>query len=259
MEQIWETENRKVTLDLSIKCQGTCRFKVIAEDLKPNSRYVWRSITVEGYRTIELKFPVSPKKIKITVTAESGSDNDFIVGIEERELETYNVFIDKAVHSFLDVCVPFSQVAGFTNPPPGGQLFSSPDHVYNIKYYPIIKDHLTGKALNTPARIGHKTGLIETSKLKFNSYTIPMRMIILLHEFSHKYKNPKIGLPISNESGADINALYIYLGLGFSKVDAIYVFANVFLSAQSEGNIRRMRKIVEYISKFERQEFAHLN
>jgi hypothetical protein len=259
MEQIWETSNRKVTLDLSIKCQGTCRFKVIAEDLKPNSKYVWRSITVEGYRTIELKFPVSPKKVKITVTAESGSDSDFIVAIDERELETYNVFLDKSVNTFLDVCVPFSQVAGFTNPPPGGRLFTSPGGEFNIKFYPVIKDHLSGKVLNTPARIGHKTGLIETSKFKFNSYTIPMRMIILLHEFSHKYKNPNIGLPISHESGADINALYIYLGLGFSKVDAIYVFANVFLSAQSEGNIRRMRKIVEYIDKFERQEFAYLN
>jgi hypothetical protein len=43
------------------------------------------------------------------------------------------------------------------------------------------------------------------------------------------------GLEIENEVGADINALYIYLGLGFSKVDAICVFANVFLKAQTKG------------------------
>jgi ferritin len=83
-------------------------------------------------------------------------------------------------------------------------------------------------------------------------------MAILLHEFSHKYKNPKIGLKISDEVGADINALYIYLGLGFSKVDAICVFANVFLKAQSEGNIQRMRKILDYIDRFEQQEFARI-
>ena len=81
-------------------------------------------------------------------------------------------------------------------------------------------------------------------------------MIILLHEFSHKYRNPKIDLEISNEVGADLNALYIYLGLGYSKVDAIFVFANVFLKAQSQGNLDRMRKIMDYIKRFENQEFA---
>ena len=65
-----------------------------------------------------------------------------------------------------------------------------------------------------------------------------------------------MGLDISNEIGADINALYVYLGLGFSKVDAIYVYANVFLKAQSKSNLKRMRKIMEYIKRFENQEFA---
>jgi hypothetical protein len=110
--------------------------------------------------------------------------------------------------------------------------------------------------LNTPARIGHNTGIIEVAQMSMIKYTVAMRMIILLHEFSHKYKNPKMGLEISNETGADINALYLYLGLGFSKVDAIYVFANVFLKAQTQSNILRMRKIMDYIKRFENEEFA---
>ena len=86
-----------------------------------------------------------------------------------------------------------------------------------------------------------------------------MRMMILLHEFRHKFRNPKMGLQISNEIGADINALYIYLGLGYSKVDAIYVYANVFLKAQTKQNIQRMRMIMDYIQRFENQEFAKRN
>ena len=117
-----------------------------------------------------------------------------------------------------------------------GKLFASKNKEFKIKYYPVIKDYMSGNVLNTPARIGHKTGIIEVSKRKFDAYTIPMRMIILLHEFSHKYKNPTMGLEISNEIGADINALYIYLGLGFSKIDAIHVFANVFLKAHILGS-----------------------
>jgi len=49
------------------------------------------------------------------------------------------------------------------------------------------------------------------------------------------------------------------LGLGYSKLDAICVFANVFLKAQSKSNIDRMRKIMDYIQKFENKEFAELN
>jgi hypothetical protein len=131
--------------------------------------------------------------------------------------------------------------------------------IITIDYYNTLKDHSTKKKLTTPARIGHNTGIIEVAKAKFDKYTVPMRMMILLHEYSHKYRNPKIGLEISNEIGADINALYIYLGLGFSKIDAICVYANVFLKAQTQGNIARMRKIMDYINKFEQEDFAYRN
>lgn len=261
MEQIWETNNRKLTLSVKIYCEEKCRFSIIAEDLKPNSRYVDREIDVVGNRTIELKFPVSPKKIRIRIT--STKDNfkkpNFIVNIEEKELTTYNIFLDNTAQEFLKLAIPFCQICGFTNVGKGGRIFSVPDRKFNIRYMDKIRDYQTGQVFNTPARVGHQTGIIEISKEKYDKYTIPMRLIILLHEFSHKYRNEKIGLPISHEIGADINALYIYLGLGFSKVDAIYVFANVFLKAQTPGNIKRMRKIQEYIAKFENGEFAKKN
>lgn len=262
MQKIWETNNKQLTLAVSIKCQGTCRFRIVAQDLKPFSKYVDREIIVEGYRIIELKLPICPKKISIDVTIANGGNpnTDFLVGIEEKPLSTYNIYLDNEVSDFLKLCVPFCQSSGFIQATPGGRVYTKgTTNQFNIKYFPVIKDYMTGVVLNTPARIGHRTGIIEVSKASFDKYTIAMRMIILLHEFSHKYRNPKINLPISHESGADVNALYIYLGLGFSKVDAIYVFANVFLKAQTDGNIRRMRKIMDYITKFENEEFAHKN
>jgi hypothetical protein len=150
-------------------------------------------------------------------------------------------------------------MSGFTQASPNGSLFATQNEKFKIVYFPVIRDFMSGKVHNTPARIGHQSGKIEVAKAKFDGYTIPMRLIILLHEFSHKYKNPKIGLKIEDEFGADINALYIYLGLGFSKIDAICVFANVFLKAQSDGNIARMRKIMNYIQRFENGEYAQKN
>lgn len=261
MDQIWDINNRKATLDVSIKCQGVCLFRVYAEGLTTNSKYVDRTIEVDGFRTIELKFPVSPKKIRIVVEKDKRSEDksDFIVKVSERELVTYNIHIDNTTDNFLNILVPFCQMSGFMHAPPGGRFISSKDKKFNIRFLPVIRDYRTGTVLNTPARIGHTTGIIEISKMKYDRYTVPMRIIIGLHEFCHKWKNPEINLPIEHESGADINALYIYLGLGFSKVDAIYVFANVFYKAQTDENIQRLRKIQKYIAAFENEEFAHKN
>lgn len=258
MEQVWETENRPMRLDVSVKCTGKCLFRIVASDFKPFSKYADRKIEVDGFRTIYLSFPVTPKKLKIKIEClkSDGTKTDFIAKITEADLLKYDIHIDRPTKEFLNLAVYFSQVAGFEKSTQNGRIFKTSDGTYNIKYFPQIVDFKSGKVLNTPARIGHKTGIIEVSQISMIKYTIAMRMMILLHEFSHKYKNPKMGLEISDEVGADLNALYLYLGLGFSKVDAIYVFANVFLKAQSQSNIVRMRKIMEYIKRFENEEFA---
>lgn len=260
MEQIWESNNKELSLNVAINCKGKCVFQVVASDDKPFSQYVNRKITVNNFREITLSFPVTPKKLKIQVECIRGSQNtnDFIVNIVEKPLKKYNIKIDTDTQNFLDLAVYFSQVAGFQKSNENGKLYRTENKMYNIKYYPKIIDFATGNVLNTPARIGHKTGIIEVAQVSMLKYTIAMRMIILLHEFSHKYKNPLMNLPISDEIGADLNALYLYLGCGFSKVDAIFVFANVFLKAQTQSNLERMNKIMEYIKKFENEEYANV-
>jgi hypothetical protein len=253
MEQTWETAKRSISLNVSIKCEGKCRFRVIASDFNVNSKYADRTIVVDGFRMIYLSFPTSPEKIKVVVTPLEKTSN-YLVDIKEKPLKTYQIHLDSEARKFVNFAQEFTTQSGYSPASPNGRFFKTKDSYFNIRYFPFITQD--GKVSTTPARIGHNSGIIEVSKLHFDKYTIPMRMIILLHEFSHKYRNPKIDLEISNEFGADLNALYIYLGLGYSKVDAIYVFANVFLKAQSKGNMMRMRKIMDYIKKFENEEFA---
>jgi hypothetical protein len=247
-------------LNITITCTGKKQFRVWAEQLgKRNSKYADRVVEVINSRTIHFNFPVSPRKLFFAcVNSNNINDKDFNVTIKESALKKYDIWLDGEVLDFVQLAVNFSQVCGFKKPAQQGTIYQTNDGKFNIKYFPVIKDYLTGMAINTPARVGHNSGIIETSAVKFMRYTLPQRMMILLHEFSHKYKNPKIGLPIGDEVGADINALYIYLGLGFSKIDAICVFANVFLKAQTDQNIIRMRKIQDYIQKFENQQYAEL-
>lgn len=261
-KQQYDSNNRKFSIIVNITCPTSKKFRVWAEDFgKPNSKYVDREIVVEGKRSIYLSFPVSPKTLFIGVlNSDKPNDAEFQVTLIETKLRDYNVWLDSDTQQFLSLAMKFSQVCGYQPATPKGRMFTNADGKFRIKYYDVIRDFNSGnKPLATPARIGHETGIIEIAKVKYDKYTIPMRMMILLHEFSHKYKNPKIGLKINDEVGADINALYIYLGLGFSKIDAICVYANVFLKAQTQGNIDRMRKICDYINKFENQEFAYRN
>lgn len=260
MQTSYDSGNREMTLNFAIACNGKKKFRIWVEHFgKPNSKYADRVIEVDGGRTIYVSLPVTPKKLNIgCVNINNPNDTDFKVGLEEVALKKYNIWEDQDTKDFVQLAVNYSQVCGFEMPSKRGTVYQTPDAKFNIKYFPVITDFATGKAMSTPARIGHNSGIIETSANSFVKYTIPMRVCILLHEFSHKYKNPKIGLQISNEFGADINALYIYLGLGFSKIDAICVFAKVFLRAQSDGNMERMRKILDYINRFENQEYAQL-
>lgn len=259
--KIYQSENKKFCLLITIKCKGKNTFRAWAEDYgKVNSKYADREIIVDGERTIRFSFPVTPKALFIGVGNKNNPhDKSFEVALIEAPLRTYNVWLDFQTKRFLKLATHFSQVCGFESSTQAGRMFQSDNNEFLIKFMDIIVDSKSGTPLNTPSRIGHNTGVIEVAKVKFDTYTIPMRMMILLHEYSHKYRNPKIGLDISNEIGADINALYIYLGLGYSKIDAICVFANVFLKAQTTSNIERMRKIMDYIQRFENEEYAQLD
>ena len=254
-QQILNESHERFCLYITIKCTGAKSFRVVVADQgKKNSKYADRLVKVlpqdKGERDIFLSFPVSPKAMVLTVyNKDAKHDKDFEVIAKKGSMKPSTAWLDSETQSFVQMAVIFSQKSGFTQPQNPYTLYQSSDDLYKIKYFEVITDK--GRPLSTPARIGHATGTIEVAKQPFDKYTIPMRMIILLHEFSHKYKNPKMGLEISDETGADVNALYIYLSLGFSKIDAIYVFAKVFFKAQTQGNIQRMRSIMDYIKKFE--------
>jgi hypothetical protein len=256
-----DSNGRSFCLFITIRCKGSRDFRVWAEaEGRQNSKYAERLVKVDGERTIYLSFPLSPNSLILGVAdARGGKNKDFEVSVSEKPLQSYNIWLDEGDRRFLKLASDFVQVCGYENGTKQGRNFTTKSGEYTIRYFDVIRDVKTGRAIGTPARIGHKTGRIDVSKAKFDRYTIPMRMMILLHEYSHKYKNPSIGLPIDNEIGADINALYIYLGLGFSKIDAICVFGKVFLKAQTKANIERMRKIMDYINKFESEQFAQKN
>ena len=117
---------------------------------------------------------------------------------------------------------------------------------YRIDYFDAIRN-ANGVVLKTPARISQVNGRIEVSAEQFRAMTIPMRMAILLHEFSHIYLNDNV----DDEVEADLNGLLIYLGLGYPRIEAFEVFAKTFMNNPTDENGMRFDRIKNFIDNFE--------
>ena len=226
------------------------RLKVI-DEAQSDTSFTDRYKTVDGESTFYVRMPVSPQNALVYIYNEDngnlmqGQDDTFEVeAITKEPLEKKLDVIDFSnadIKSFINFATRFSYNAGTL---PSGNYISD-DKKFVIKYLNIIEDD--GVEQTTPARIDISNGIIEISKKQFIKYTIPNRMAILLHEFSHVYLNDNV----DDEVEADLNGLLIYLGLGYPRIDAFEVFANTFMNAPSEQNKDRYDKIKNFIDNFE--------
>lgn len=254
------------TIILEVKTRKPENISITASDAEmSNAYYISRSGIVKGKRVFELKFPQTPKLMVFNIFNKSNGDysNDEdksfeITRFEAKDLKTCSLWADKDIHNFVKFAQQFCAIssdisAGDYKP----SIYRSDDGKFCIDYYNKIRSKKTGQFVSTPARIGNLSGVIEVSKMDFDKYTIPMRMVILLHEFSHKYMNEKVGREISNEIAADINALNIYLSLGYPHIEAQYAFLKIFKGANNELNRRRYLILDDFIKKFTQGELEN--
>lgn len=229
----------------------------------PPTFYVKRKCLVNGYREFELMFPQVPSKLIVDVfnlkNGKFSGNEDLSFEVEKFQaidLKTYPIWLSERDRSFIEFAKFFCENASylkasqFVDGKEIPSIYTSDDGQFKFALYDKIRDYKTKRKLNTPARIGHSTGIIEISKEDFLRYSVPMRMIILLHEYSHKWKNPEDGNQIGYETGADINALLMYLSLGYSPIEAHQAFLYVFDGARTQGNHKRYLIIKDFISKF---------
>ncbi len=263
MYHIIQTKNQSFTINLELITQRPERLRIVTIDInKPNTSYSDRYINISGKRDIEIKVPLSPKTMALVVlNTRTGinpkqNDNSFVAKITSfKKLKTYQLWLKPETKSFINFAKEFCENAGII---PIG-VYESNDKKYTIHYLNIITDRKTGKVMFTPSQIGNKSGLIRVSREHFISYTVPQRYIILLHEFAHKYINPKKGKRIDDELAADKNALYIYLGDGFPRIDARTVYLKVFINSNNEENLLRYTEIDNFIKKYDEGHIAYAN
>jgi hypothetical protein len=250
------TRYEEFTLLIKVKTPKSekIHLKVSDADVK-NTIFTDRWKTIDGECSFFVRMPVSGKNAKIDIynerVGQDKEDNSFeVVDIKKLPLEKRLDVVDftnSNLRSFINFCTRFCFNAGNLS----SGTYRSNDSKFTIEYLPTIISSKSGKELETPARISKDSGKIQVSQKKFVPDTIPMRMAILLHEYSHFYVNKDI----DNESEADLNGLLIYLGLGYPRFEAHEAFLKTFISTPTAQNKARYDKIKRFIDDFEKNNY----
>ena len=214
---------------------------------RKNTYYTKRYGFVDGKETFKVLMPQAPTEALVIVYNDNNgmlrNDDSFkVTEIKSLPYKLPKYNFSKKTQAFVKFAQEFSDECGYLSSSPKGDVYMSNNGRYRIDYFDAIRN-ANGVVLKTPARISQVNGRIEVSAEQYRAMTIPMRMAILLHEYSHFYlnKNP------SNEVEADINGLNIYLKLGYPKIDIYNVFLNVFKTAPSEANKKRFDKLDKFV------------
>lgn len=256
--KIKATTNREpICLQIKVRTFQPMKIVLRVKDAdQKNTYFTNRYATIDGEQSFYVRMPQSPKNSEIIVFNKEEGDlpksetKSFeVVQLRKLPLKTTASSFEssnKVIKDFVKFSQEFSEKAGVLSA--GNSVYTSDNGMFRIDYKDIIKDS-KGKALMTPARISKERGIIQVQKKLFKSYTIPMRMAILLHEFSHYYLNNDM----SNEVEADLNALLIYLGLGYPRIDAFNVFIGVFKNTPTEQNAQRIEILKTFIQDFDKK------
>jgi len=246
-------ENRQCTLEVVV--QTNIKEKIwikLANADQKNTYYTKRYAKVDGIQTFYIRLPISPKNALLIIYNDKNKlindDNSFRVrSIKILKLEKQPIQLSRRTKAFIQFAKEFCEKCGVLDASKKGVIYKSDNGKFRIDYFDKIRSKKTKKVISTPARISQVNGKIEVSRKAFLNYSVPMRMAIILHEFSHFYLNKTP----SSEIQADINGLRIYLSLGFPRIDAYNVFLNVFKNSSSQESLKRFRTLDNFIKKYD--------
>lgn len=255
--KIW-TRYEPIMLKIVVRTTSPQNIRLkVYDPTQANTYFTDRTKLVEGEQELFVRMPLSPNTAAISIYNEKngnlgqGQDDSFqVISIKKEDLKITlpQTKMDTfSVRNFVAFAQKFAYNAGWIAAP---RDYLSSVGGYKIEYLPYIINS-KGERMATPARISTKNGRIQVSQDAFTSMTVPMRMAILLHEYSHFYINSDV----ANETEADLNGLTIYLGLGYPIKEAYSAFIETFIGYPSAQNKQRY----DIINKFIRDYIAEHN
>ena len=250
------TRYEEETLKITVNTSSDMVLRLIVKDSdKENTVYTDRQREIIGNFIFYVRMPICLNKTDILLfnVNDENNDNGFqMLSVERMPLQKRLDLIDlrnPQLRSFIKFAQRFCLNAGWmrvNDPNNQEDFYYSDDAQFFIKYLPNITD-ANGGIVPTPARIDAGSGIIEVSQDYFIGWTVPMRLAILIHEFSHVFLN----LNPSDETESDLNSLLIYLALGYPRIEAHEAWIETFEGAPTDGNLDRYKIMEQFIMDFE--------
>ena len=267
MNILFKTKKEALTIMIEIVTNGPQKIQIVVRDInKLDTDYTNRHATINGTQKFFVRMPLSPYESMISVynvangNMKQGQDTSFkVIKVDARPLERKMDCVNwqnPKIRDFVQFAQQFSDNAGILSAGkfPNGSTYISDEGNFRIDYFDDIRTK-RGLVIQTPARISQTKGIIQVSKEHFKKFTVPMRMAILLHEFSHFYLNENM----EDETEADLNGLLIYLALGYPRIEAYQSFPTTFKDTPTPQNKERFDILNQFITNFERNKFCTTN
>lgn len=218
---------------------------------KPNTIYVNSNIIVNGSGKFFVRLPTSPRNLLIRLTSNNPTEikEHYTIFPLNQKLSAFD-YLNPKIISFIKFAQQLSENVGILSAG-NRSIYYSDDALYRVDLVDLIKDK-DNNILTTPAAAGTITKKISLAKTVIINLVVTARMAFLLHEFAHVCLNKDI----DNEEEADLNALKILLGLGYSRKEILHAFMLIFSNSEkkngkSDGNRKRADLIADFIVKFE--------
>ena len=237
---------------ISVKTESVQPIRVIAYDANQTTTvFSDRIKNVDGDYSFYIRMPQTGLNTEIIVfnnnvgVIPNGMDTTFTVTKScklpfEHDLISL-IDLNSSERSFIEFAQRFSYNANSMDT----GVYKSDDGKFTIELLDQIVDE-NGEVIPTSFRISVSDGTIQASKEMIRHYTVPIIFFLLLHEYSHYYKNHDI----DNELEADLNGLNIYLGMGYPYIDVLWGLAYTFEGNKTYQNEMRWEYCNKYIEDF---------
>lgn len=234
----FRTRKRPVKVIIPLESEGPVELFIVGYDpVSPKTEYFARKIEIYGEDQVEFNCPQSPNILKVIIWS-SGNGKFTVPGIKIVEPDFQNNFIGQDISPDLKLIENFARRAGRFTP---RRTYVGKNARFKIELLPVIRKD-NGDPHPTPARIHVSRPIIQVSKRSFDKMTVPSRIAILLHEYSHNF----INYNQDNELEADENGMMLYKNLGYPRLEAVYAFANIM--SDTDVNYQRVSNIIREVS-----------
>lgn len=238
---------------LSIRILRPVNLRLSVFDSETKRLYIDRNLRLKVSKHVLVKIPIAPDKLTAEVVDQNLPRANSAFVIEQIKVVPDTkcpIELTESDKAFIRFAKWFSTESTRLQAGEKGTLYSSEG--FSILFVDVILDGMI--QLTTPARIARNSGVIEVSKRMTTDYSVPMLIVMLLHEYAHKYKNKEYGKEDSNELTADLIACHIALNLGFDAQEVLEAFRSVFEKKDTSLNRKRMAAIKEFAEIFAKSE-----